>query len=69
MSAVETDRSDARAGRGVALGCVVGIGGLALLDAVLVLLRVRLADAVTTRVWNEPVPYSLTEAGLAAVAS
>ncbi|WP_263118600.1 hypothetical protein [Cellulomonas sp. RIT-PI-Y] len=43
-------------------------GGLAFLDAVLVLLRVRLADAaVVARAWDEPVPYLLTDAGVAAV--
>lgn len=65
MSTVECDREDAARGRGVALGCQVP-GGLAFLDAALVLLRVRLVDAVTSGL-DEPIPYALTPAGLAAV--
>lgn len=68
MWAVEADRDDAASGLGLSLGCTVGPHGLAYLDAVLVLLRVRLTDAaVLARAWDEPVPYLLTDAGVAAV--
>jgi hypothetical protein len=62
MSVVEVDRDRVSAGRSCTVGGRV-TNGLPFLDAAMVLLRVRLADVVT-RVWNEPVPYVLTERAL-----